>query len=75
MFYFTSQLLDSYLVDQNLFPLKSEPLPWLSSPASKQLKSLVDIENTVKQVLCQLIFFQIPNVAGQAAASIYFWVG
>ena len=49
MFYFTSQLLDSYLVDQNLFPLKSEPLPWLASPASKQLKSLVDIENKFNQ--------------------------
>ena len=49
MFYFTSELLDGYLVDQNLFPLKSEPLPWLSSPASKQLQSLVDIENKFNQ--------------------------
>ena len=40
-----SQLLDSYWVDQSLFPLKSEPLPWLVSPTSKQLKSLVDIDN------------------------------
>ena len=45
-----SQLLDSYWVDQSLFPLKSEPLPWLVSPTSKQLKSLVDIENTLPPI-------------------------